>query len=126
MVKEFNETRDYKELVSWYHARDLVAPGLDMLPTYGLIIKGIAAGFIIVTDCNLGYLEFYISNPHTDKKERDLALDLITRGLIEHGESVGISNFKCDTQSPAVMKRASRFGFRDIGLFSNYFLSIKE
>ena len=125
MVKKFDFNKHYRMLCSWWAKRDMAPIPEDMIPTFGLVVDNIAAGFIIVTDCNLGFLEFYISNKDAQKIERDLALDLITRGLMEHGQEMGISNFKCDTQIHAIKKRAEKFGFKNIGEFSNYFLSVR-
>ena len=126
MVKEFVFESHYKMLCSWWHAYGFPEIPEDMLPTYGLVVPGVAAGFLIATDCNLGLLEYYIGNPQAKKEHRDLALDQITRGLLKYGESIGISNFKCDTQIPAIKNRAERFGFVLVGEFSNYFLKAKE
>lgn len=121
MVKEYDSSK-YRMLCSWWESWGLPVIPQDMLPTYGLTVSNIAAGFLIVTDCNLGFLEFFISNPESDEKMRDLALDQITKGLMEYGNSVGITNFKCDTQLDAIRRRAERFGFKPIGEYSAYFM----
>lgn len=126
MVKEFDQNIHYRMLCAWWESRGLPIIPIDMLPTYGLIVDQIAAGFLIVTDCNLGFLEFYITNPESDKSKRDIAIDKITSALIRYGQAVGISNFKCDTQIPAIRDRAEKFGFKFIGQFSNYFLKVRE
>jgi hypothetical protein len=124
-VEEFDELEHYKEICEWYDEHGLRAPGPDMLPKHGAIVRGLAAGFLILTDANLGILEFYISNPKAGPRERDLALDLITRALLDLGEEYGITNFKADTKIPAIVKRAERFDFKKVGTFTALFLQTK-
>ena len=108
----------------WYESRGLPIIPEDSLPTFGLIVPKVAAGFLIVCDCNLGLLEFYISNPESSEHERGVALDEITQGLIKYGKAIGITNFKADTQNWSVRHRAEKHGFKFIGDFSNMFLKV--
>jgi hypothetical protein len=122
MVREYGP-QDYKTLCHWYESRGLNVPPDDMLPTYGLIAPGVAAGFLIITDCNLAIIDFFISNPESDKESRKLALDQIVEGLLEWGHGLGVTNFKADTQNESIKLRATERGFKCIGEFSNYFLT---
>jgi len=126
MVREFKFDTDYVTICKWWLAHKKYTIPVEMLPTYGLIVPNIAAGFLIVTDCDLALLEYYVTNPKSDKKERDLALDLITNRLIKYGESIGVNNFKADTQIKAIKDRAEKFGFRNIGQYTNLVLSTKK
>jgi hypothetical protein len=121
MVNEYSE-KDYDEVSGWYKARSLPVPGVNAFPTFGLVVHGVAAGFLIVTDCNLALIDFYISNPDVTREERDVALDAITEGLLEYGIKIGITNFKADTQVKRIRQRAENYGFKYIGEFSNLFL----
>lgn len=120
-IEKFEESIHYAEICEWYNEHNLRAPGLEVLPEYGLIIRDLAAGFLIWTDCGLGILEFFISNPKSNKKERDLALDLITRGLMDHGAEMGLHYFKCASDRPQIIARAERFGFKNVGQFTSLF-----
>ena len=121
MVRRFVH-KDYEDLASWYAAHNKPVPKLEDLPNYGLIEPNIGAGFLILTDANIGFIEYYISNPDSTKEERDLALDAITDGLIEYGRKFGLKYFKCDTQLPSIESRALKHNFKYIGEFKTYFL----
>lgn len=122
IIRDFNHEEDYDAFSSWYLEREEMPPPVDMLPTHGIMVDGIGAGFLVATDANLAFLDFYITNKNATKLERDFALDIITRRLIEIGESLGCTNFKADTRVPAIVARAKKFGFKEIGTFTNLFL----
>lgn len=118
---EFKDTH-YDEIKEWYEAWLLVPPPKDSLPGYGLIVPGVAAGFLIWTDAKIGILEFFISNPRITPYQRSLALDELVPALIQHGMNTGLKYFKADTQISSVKMRAERSGFDYIGEFSTYFM----
>lgn len=121
MVKRFmNE--DYPSLCEWYIAKGMNPPLLDDLPTYGLIEPGVAAGFMILTDARVGFLEYYISSPGSTKNTRDKALDEITVKLIDYGKKYGLKYFKADTQLVSIGQRAMKHGFEFIGKYASYFM----
>lgn len=92
-------------------------PPLELLSDIGLIIDDIACGFLYTTNSKLGILEAFISNPYSDKNDRDLALNRITLDLIDIAKSKGIKVLKCDTKIDAIVNRAIKFGFVNIGQF---------
>lgn len=118
---EYNDS-NYAEIKEWYESWLLGVPPKDSLPEYGLIIPAVAAGFLITTNCKLGILEFFISNPRVSNYERHLALDQIVPALIQHGMDIGLKYFKCDTQISSLRIRAERIGFDYIGEFSTFFM----
>jgi hypothetical protein len=122
VIRDFDVEEDYDTISTWYLDREEMPPPADMLPTHGIIIENVAAGFLVATDANLAFLDFYITNKNATKLERDLALDIITRRLLEIGEKFGMTNFKADTRIPAIVERAKKFGFKEIGTFTNLFL----
>lgn len=117
MVREFVES-DYDTIRRWYLLHDQTAPPFETLPSYGLIDDSVAAGFLITTDSTVGLMDFYISNPKASKKDRDRVLDLITIGLINRGNEIGLKYFQCTTQVSAVKNRAIKNGFRYMGEYS--------
>lgn len=127
MVREYDDDEHYEMIKSWWDARKSPHISQDMLPAYGLVVEGVACGFLITTDCNLGILEYYTSNPDAPKDVRGEALDQITNGLIEYGISVcGITNFKADTDAQPIRERAAKLGFGYVGELSTFFLKVRE
>ena len=123
MVNRYTDA-NYDEMREWYEAWNLKAPAIDMFPAYGLIAPNLAVGFLIRTDCKTGILDFYISNPRSNKYERDDALDEISRGLIQHARNTGLKYLKLDTKIANVETRALMHGFSFIDTLSVYSLKI--
>lgn len=126
MVEQFDYDIHYETICKWWEARKLPIIPLDSLPTFGLIFPDVAAGFLIVTDSNLGIFEFFVSNPESAPETRDAALDLIVEDLLKYGQSLGISNYMADSQIKAVQARAEKFGFKHVGDFPRYYLKARE
>lgn len=112
---------DYPYLESWYKAKGLYVPTMDDLPTYGLIEPNVAAGFLVLTDARVGWLEYYITNPDSDVSRRGKALDEITDGLIDYGKKFGLKYFKADTTLTCIGQRAIKHGFEYMGKHAVYF-----
>lgn len=121
MVNTFNQ-KDYPEIKMWHSKRGTPAPDLEDLPLYGLIKKGVAAGFLIITDCRLGLLDYYISNPDALRGDRSEALDQITQGLLDYGRKFGLKHFKADTIVDAIGNRALKNGFQYTGEYKTFFM----
>jgi hypothetical protein len=110
----------YSEIASWYIARSLPVPLKDFIPSVGLIVPGLAAGFLFQTDTRLAIIGEFISNPDTSSEDRSRALDEITEGLCERAKSLGFLVITCSTQSSAIEKRAIAQGFKNTGSFLSY------
>lgn len=121
MVNEFVRD-DYPQLCKWWLNRGMPIIPYDVLPTYGLIGKDVAAGFLISTDSSVAILDFFISNPVSDRCERDKILDKITRGLIARGKQQGFKVLKADTSIKSIAERAKKHGFECIGRFDSFIL----
>lgn len=123
MIREY-EDRDYESICKWLTLRDMPPIPEWSLPPHGMIVEGVACGFLIVMDNNFGMLDFYISNPHSDKSSRDKALDHITHDLINLGKDLSLKMILCSTKSRAVKERARKHGFRSDGQFTNFILEV--
>ena len=115
---------DFQILNHWCSLRDLPPLDQDVLPDTGFIVDEIAAGFLIAMNNNMGILDFYVSNPHSDKKERDVALDEITKELIATAKDVGMKRLICTTKNDAISKRAMFHGFEYMGQFASFRLEL--
>src|SRR5438309_6025945 len=118
------ETSDFPELDRWLEARGMPISRPSLMPKHGVIVEGIAAGFIYLTDGGIAILDYFVSNPKSDKSERDQSLDVITLSLIQVGHAHGIHAFKCDTKIIAVKERARRLGFMETGEFTAFFREV--
>lgn len=121
-VNLFVET-DYKELCEWYHGWKKNPPKLEFLSCLGVIVPGIAAGFLTTSNVNVGIIDSFITNRKAGKKDRDQALDLITEKIIYLAKGVGCKALKFNTKYDTIKLRAKKFGFNDVG---NYTVFMKE
>lgn len=106
--------RDLPEINSWYKARDLYLLKKEWIPPQGFIAPGIAAGFLIRTNTNLGILEHFVSNPAALKKDRRLAIDMIAGLLISAGKSMGILGFMALSSHPEIFKLCEKHGLVEL------------
>lgn len=111
---------DYNQIKEWFLAHNIEAIPKELLPINGLIVDGLAAGFLITTDNGVGILEFFISNPKSDSGLRDTALDLIIEGLLERAKTLGLKFVMARTDHDAVKRRAYKFDFINHGRFDSF------
>ena len=114
------KSEHYHQIYNWCMVRDMVVPPRWILPETGIIVPYVAVGFLILTNTKCGILDFFISNPLSDKKERDQALDLITINLIELSIDMDLKMIACNSQHPAIKERALKHGFNFLGNYSSF------
>ena len=93
----------------WCLAHGREAVPLNRLPGMGLIVPGVACGFLYRTDSTLALLEGFVTNPGASLRSRSAALDAITEGLISYARGCYLMAV-CTAGGTA--RRAPRHGFR--------------
>jgi len=68
MTRYFTE-EDYPMLLEWWKFWRFPAPGLKNLPKTGVIVNNTCAGFVYLTNSNMCWIEFIVSNPEEKDKE---------------------------------------------------------
>lgn len=117
------EATDYPVLRDWYLAHRVHVPGFNDFPPIGLVVDGLAAGFLILTDVRMGIFDFFISNPDSDSRDRFHAIEEIIDGLTEIAKERGMRAIRCDTQLPVIVNKALSHGFENLGAYQVF---IKE
>lgn len=112
------ENADYSQVSKWCFLRDISAPPKWSIPETGLIVDDVAVAFLIVTNNHIGILDFFISNPLSDKHMRNRALERMSIALIELAADMHLKQILCNSQHPAMKERAIRHGFDFVGEFS--------
>lgn len=107
--------KDYPEMSKWFEARGQKPPPVEFLPASGMFVPGVAAGFLIITDCRFGILDFFITNGDVPKKARAKALHDIATSLVEHARSIGMKFVKCDTRYDIIKDLAIELHFSYYG-----------
>jgi len=110
---------DYTQLTGWFKHREMNVPPQDFLSSMGYIVDNVAAGFIYTTNSCVAIIDTYITNPDSDKKDRDIALDWITIHLTAYAKNGGYKIVKCDSSIKKVIKRATNHGFKEVGQFTS-------
>lgn len=111
------------EIALWYHLRNLDAPPHQCYPSWGVIVPGIAAGFIVATDTLACELDGYVSNPLASPEQRHKAITLITNELIEIATSQGFQRIVVFSKEDSIINRARELKFKDKG---SYVMLVKE
>lgn len=113
-------SEDYQMISSWCGARDLAPPPEWSIPQTGILLEDVAAGFLIYTSNSCGILDFYISNPLADRRERTRAFDAITKRLMYIAKESGIKVLLANTKHQAIKKLAQKHGFDLLGDFTHF------
>lgn len=113
---------DMKEIAQWYKDRDSNVPA-TMFPEFGYIVPGLVAGFLYKTDSDFVILDGFISNPYSDRGERDMALEALAGALLEDAEMLKAKSIVVFTKHPAIEDRAKRRGFM---VKNSYMLLVRE
>lgn len=90
----------------------------------GLIMSGVCAGFLFLTETKVAYIDGLISNPALDKEFRSDCLDALCEALIDLAKYYQVKVLKCDTNLLHVQKRVLKYGFHQLG--NDYKLFQKE
>lgn len=114
------EPRDFKEVSSWYHKRNLPHMPEELLPTLGFVVPGIAAAFLYRTDSKLAFLESCVANPETEKLERTLALNLLLKEITLAAKSEGIKLLIASSIRPTIADICLEHGFTEIGEYKTF------
>lgn len=108
---------DLEVVNAWHVAHRKPELTAEVLPGFGLLVPGVAAGFAYITDSSVALLENYITNPAADSLARHSALVDITSGLIAHCREAGMGMVLALTQDESVAQRARETGLRDLGSY---------
>lgn len=121
-LRRFNH-RDLEEVKEWRETRGLKNVDPEILPHHGLIVPGLAAGFMYIADQKIGILEFFITNPKASKRACWDALDTILKALMHVAIALGCKMIKWDTRIKTFKRRSAHYGFKEVG---QYTVFIKE
>lgn len=103
---------DYAEVASWWEAQGWPVIPPEMLPGTGVVVPGLAAGFLYKTDSAIAILEFVVANPASDKMERRAALDAVIEALLAYAALVGARAVFTSCQHPSLLARYQNHGFQ--------------
>lgn len=124
MIAERIEKHHWQEICLWYTGHGQPIPDRELMPETGFMVQGLAAGFLYVTDSKLGIIEFLISNPDSNKEERDRAIDLVVKRLEIEAIDWDIKGIFITTNVGSVMKRALKHEYESVGQLTGFYKRI--
>lgn len=104
---------DYPTLKKWLGDRNLGDIPKDYLPEVGLIVPGLAVGFLLTTDTPLAFLEYFVSNPLANQDDRQEAIYQIAKELIEYAKHIGVEIVQMNSTAKTIIDQAVNLGFKD-------------
>ncbi len=102
---------DFTDVNSWYYKRKGENFPMRYLSPTGVIVPGIAAGFLIQTDAHFGILEPFISNPEASREDRDMAINMILKKLTDMAKTIDYRIVYGFSTNPIMLDRAIAQGF---------------
>lgn len=107
----FDGRKHYKQVELWQELKNRQMVPSIYFPKYGLIVEGVACGFLIKTDTPIALLDFFFGNPKAKQAEKLKAFKLISQGLIKEAVRDGFSVIQTDTKVLSLKKVANGLGF---------------
>lgn len=113
---------DYPIVSSWWTARSWPVLPLDLLPKTGVVVGDYCAGFLYSTDSRICWIEFIVSNPNTDKAERDRAMNLLLDRLIVEAKNLGCKVIFTSAKNEHLERRLKSKQFQQTDSQVNHYL----
>lgn len=106
---------DLIDLNLWREQRSLHPVVIEDLPSFGLIIDGVAAAFLRQCEGNIAIVDSVVSNPNASGEKRHKALDRLFEELIAAAKIFGMKALIGFSVNYPFMERSTKFGFKDSG-----------
>lgn len=90
-IRRYNHIMDYKKISEWWNKRDSDPIPSNLLPAIGYIVDECCAGWLYKTDSDFCLIEWIVSDPSSDKIERDEALDVLIDTLENEAKKQGFT-----------------------------------
>lgn len=120
MIRPYQES-DYPIVVEWLNKHGMPPKnGKIDFPEIGYIDPEVGVGFLIKTELKSAIIDFFISNPDSNRRNRSRTMDNITSRLIQHARWLKLKSITCTTNVESNKKRAERYGFKPVGEFTNF------
>lgn len=107
--------KDYEQICSWIKKRGFDCPDKNEFSNTGMIVDGIAAAFIYLTNSNVAILGNTVTNPDAPKEDRQEALRKIANDLEAFAKSCGYKKVKFDTIVGSIEALMTELGYLSLG-----------
>lgn len=110
-IKIFDKQSDYDLVCSWWKEHGWATVPKESLPSTGVLVNNIVAGWLYKTDSDMAWVEWIISDRKSDKKERKECTKVLIHCLVELGKSEGYTKFFTSTFHPSLTQSYLDSGF---------------
>lgn len=111
-IREVNLDNDYAELANWWTEYGWSPIPASLLPASGLIVPGLAAGFVYLSNSSLAWIEWVVGNPAAPSADRDAALEILIPALMEQAKAAGAEMAVLATKHKKLIGRLESHGFQ--------------
>lgn len=100
-------------VTGWIRARELGEDAGDvaLLPPTGLVVGGIAAGFVYMTNGGVAFIDSFMTDPASSKADRSEALDTLMVLLVAQAKELGYAVVIGTTTAQPLADRFHQHGF---------------
>lgn len=120
MMRRYVKERDYDQVALWMHNRNLESPKRDEFPQVGFIQDEVCVGFLVLTDTQTAYLDFFVSNPEADPLERKTALDAVISQLLLLAKDLKYARVVFTSQLETIFQKGRDHEFRFAGVYQHF------
>lgn len=118
---------DLPDIQEWFLDRGMEMPALWFFSTTGLIVPGVAAGFLYVTNSGVATLDCFITCKDAPLSDRFVAVRDITSGLIQMAyNECNVKMLCCTSKIRSIKRIAEEFGFESMGLSEGFFKTLNS
>lgn len=117
---------DIDEINDWFEERNEAGISLDVLSRTGLIVPGVACGFLYATDSRICFLDFYVSNPNIPYEYRQKAMDIITEKHLATATERKYRFIFAGSDKSGIIDRCKRLGFTSQGSQEFFTMELKQ
>lgn len=114
MKAEVFTAEHHPTLASWWEAHGWPVIPMSSLPARGLLVgeeNPVVAGFLYITDSDIGIMEWIVSDPKSSIFERSKSLDYLIEELCTLGKTLGCRLLLTFLKHDGLMKRVEKLGF---------------
>lgn len=110
MIRPY-EKSDFDEVKGWFQDREMNHIRETLLPEFGFIEPGVAAGFLHRTDSKVCILEGFVTNRSALGAYRHQALDGIVDACVKKAKELGFQRICAFSIDESIIGRAEKHGF---------------
>lgn len=105
------KSSDYATLSQWWEAYNWTPPPEDSLPSSGIVVEGVCAGFLYITNSKMGIMEWIVGNPDASKEARAEAIEKTITAIQGMARGFGIKYLFSSIKHPNLIEHYERAGF---------------